>query len=48
MCLVYGLDKGPFWIIPEGLFSIEKVVLECVSAVNYFLLVISVFSFNFL
>ena len=48
MYFEYGLDADLFWMMSEILLSRSNIVLECVSAVNYFLLVMSVFSFNLL
>ena len=46
MSFEYGLDAFLFWIMSEGLSSREKSVLQCVSPVNDFFPVMSVFSFN--
>ena len=43
MYFEYELDADSFWIKTESLSSRAYIVLECVSAVNVFLLVMSVF-----
>ena len=45
---MHGMDTGSGWTISEGLLSWENVVLEWVSEVNNFILVMLVFSFLFL
>ena len=36
MYFEYGLDEDLFWTMSEGLSSREKIVLECVSAIDAF------------